>query len=68
MRYFERADLSEDIDVNKTSVSKKFITFQYQYFLDKGFKFQPDVCNRGNDLSIMSINLNNIAISNLRGV
>ena len=31
------------IDVNKTSASKKCIICHYWYFLDKVFKFQPDV-------------------------
>ena len=34
----------------------------YCYFLDKGFKFQPDVCNGCHDVLIMYINLSNIAI------
>ena len=33
-------DVSEDIDVNKTSASKEYIIFHYRYFLDKGFKFK----------------------------
>ena len=36
-------------------------------FLDKGFKFQPDVCNRCHDLLMMSMNLRDIAILNFKG-
>ena len=36
--YF-RIDVSENIDVNKTSSSKERIFSHYWYFLDKGFKF-----------------------------
>ena len=36
---------SYEIDVNKTSSSKECLICHYWYFLDKGFKFQPDVCN-----------------------
>ena len=36
-------------------------------FLDKEFKFQPDVCNGCHDASTMSINLNNVAILNNGG-
>ena len=39
----------------------------YWYFLDKWFKFKPDVC-RCHDVLIMSINPNNIAILNICGV
>ena len=45
MLYYDRIDISKGIDVNYTSVSKECITCHYRYFLDKGFKFQPDVCN-----------------------
>ena len=34
----------------------------YWYFLNKGFKFQPNVCNRCHDLLMMSMNLSDIAI------
>ena len=37
--------ISEEIDVNKTSESKECNICHYCYFLVKGFKFQPDVCN-----------------------
>ena len=41
--YFDRIDVSEGIDVNMTCASKEFDICQYSYFLDEGFKFQPDV-------------------------
>ena len=46
MLYFDRIDVSKEIDINKTSASKNliFVTITW-YFLDKGFKFQPHVCN-----------------------
>ena len=37
------------------------------FFLDKGLKFQPDVCNGCHDLLMMSMNLSNIAILNIKG-
>ena len=40
MLYFDRIDVSEGIDVNKTSASKECDIRQYWYFLNKGFKFQ----------------------------
>ena len=36
MLYFGRIDVSEGIDVNKTSASKECIIWHYWYFLDKG--------------------------------
>ena len=35
-------------------------------FLDKGFKYYPDICNGCHDLLMMSVNLGNIAISNIK--
>ena len=65
--YFDRINVSEGIDVNKNSESKQCYTYHYWYFLDKGFKIQPDVYNRFQDLSMMSMNLSNITILNIKG-
>ena len=54
------------IDENKTSASKECDICHFWYFLNYSFKFQPNVCNRCHDLLIMSINLNNIAILNIK--
>ena len=62
MLYFDRIDVSEGIDINKTSASKEYDIFQYWYFLDKGFKFQPHFCNGCHDVLMMSMNLSNTAI------
>ena len=51
-------DVSEGIDINKTSASKQGNICHYWYFLSYSFKFQPNVCNRCHDLLMMSINLN----------
>ena len=62
MVYFYRINFSEESDVNKAGESKECDIFHYRYFLDKGFKFQPDVCNGFHDLLIMSMNLSNIIV------
>ena len=51
--YFDRIDVSEGIDVNKTSVSKEYDIYHYWYFLSYSFKFQPSLCNRCHDLLMM---------------
>ena len=43
MLYYDRIDVSEAIDVNKTSKSKECYVYHYWYFLNKGFKFQGNV-------------------------
>ena len=55
-------------DVDKTSESKECDVCHYWYFLDKGFKFQPVVYNGCHDVLIMSMNLKNIAILNIKVV
>ena len=67
MLYYDRIDVSEGIGVNKTSESKKCDICHYQYFLDKGFTFQQNVCNVCHDLLMMYMNLSDIAILNIKG-
>ena len=57
MLYHDRTDVSEGIDVNKTSKSKKCNICHYWYFLDMEFKFQPDVCNGCHDVLMICLNL-----------
>ena len=46
MSYYDRIDVSEGVDVNKTSASKKSDVCHYLYFLNYSFRFQPNVCIR----------------------
>ena len=61
MLYFDRIDVSEGIDVNKTSTSQQCDIRHCWYFLNKGFKFQPNLCSRCHNLLMMSLNLSDIA-------
>ena len=63
--YCDRIDVSEGFDTIKTSASKECDISQYWCLLDKGFKFQSYVCNKCNDLLMMSMNLSDIAILKL---
>ena len=45
MLYFDVIDVSEGIDINKTSASKMCDISYYWYFFNYSFKFQPNVCN-----------------------
>ena len=66
MIYYDRIYISEETDVNMTSKSKECDICQYWYFLSKGFKFQSNVCNRCLDLLMMSMDLSDIAILNIK--
>ena len=70
MLYFDRIDVSDGIDVNKISASKKCDICHYWYFLNflnHSFKFQPNVRNRCHDLLVMSMNLSDIATLKIKG-
>ena len=41
MLYYDKIDVCEGIDINKTSVSKECDISHYWCFLDKEFKFEP---------------------------
>ena len=66
MLYYDRIYTSKGIDVNNTGASKKCDICHYWYFLNS-FQFQPNVCSRCHDLSMMSINLSDTAILNIKG-
>ena len=65
MLHCDRIDVSKELILIKKIVSKECDIYHYWYFLDKGFKFQPNVCNSCPDVSVMSINLNDIVILNI---
>ena len=43
--YFDRFNVSEGTNVNKTSALKEYVICHCWYFLNKGFKCQPNVSN-----------------------
>ena len=47
---YDRIDLSEGIDVNKTNASKEWDNCQYWYFKNIGFKYEPYFWNGCLDL------------------
>ena len=63
MLQYEKIDVSEGIDVNKTSASKECELCHYWFFKDIGFKFEEHVCNGCHDLLTMAYTFENIAIS-----
>ena len=66
MLQYERIDISEAIDFDKSDKSKECIICHYWYFKDIGFKYQPYVCNRYHDLLMVAYNLKNFMILNIR--
>ena len=68
MLQYEKIDVSEGIDTNKTSVSKECMFCHYWYFKDVGFKFEPYACNKCHDALMTAYELKNIAILNVKGI
>lgn len=66
MLNYDRIYVSERIDNNKTSKSKECKISHYWYFLNKAFKFQPNVRQRCHDLVKMSMNLSDAVILNIK--
>ena len=64
---YERIDISEGIDVNKTNLSKECDISHYWYFKDIGFKHEPYLCNGCHDLIQKAMGFNNIAIVYIKG-
>ena len=62
MLRYQKIDVSEGIDINKTSASKECELCLYWFFKDIGFKFEEHVCNKCHDLLTMVYSLKSIAI------
>ena len=67
MLEYDRMDISEEIDVNKTNLSKECDIFHYLYFKDIGFKYQPYLCNGCHDLMQKAMVFNNVAVAYVKG-
>ena len=65
---YEKIDVSEGIDIKKTSASKECMLCHYWYFKDVGFEFEPLVCNKCHDILMTAYDLKDIAILNVKGV
>ena len=57
MLQYDRIDIFEEIDINKTVASKECIIFHYWYFKDIGYKFEPHVRNGCDDILMMACEL-----------
>ena len=67
MLEYDRYDISEGIDINKTNLSKECDICNYWYFKNIGFKYEPYLCNSCHDLMQKARSFNNIAIVYFKG-
>ena len=68
MLQYERIDISEGIDFDKTNKSVECMIYHYRYFKDIGFKYQPYVCNECHDFSMIVQNLDDFVILKVKKV
>ena len=67
MLEYDRIDISEGIDVNKTSLSKECDICHYWYFEDIGFKYEKYLYNGCHDLMQKAMSFSNVAIVYVKG-
>ena len=67
MLEYDRIDISEGIDTNKTSKSKECDICYYWYFLDKNFTYESHLCNGCHDLMQKAIHFNDAATVSMKG-
>ena len=57
MLQYKKIDVSEGIDVSRTSLSKECTLCHYWHFKNVGFKFEPHVCNKCHDVLMTAYEL-----------
>ena len=67
MLQYNKIDISEGIDVNKTNASKECDICHYWYFKDSGFKYEPYLCNHCLDLMQKAMGFNDVAVVYVKG-
>ena len=58
----------KELTLIKQNATKECMLCHYWYFKDVGFKFEPHVCNKFNNVLMNAYKLENIAILNVKDV
>ena len=67
MLEYDRIDISEGIDVNKTILSKECDICHHWCFKDIGFKYEPYLCYGCHDLTQKAMSFNNVPVVYVKG-
>ena len=67
MLEYDRIDVSEGIDVDKSNKSKECDLCHYWYFLDKNFNHEPYICNVCHNLIQKAMSFNDVAVVSIKG-
>ena len=62
MLHYGRINVIEEIDPTKSNKSKECRICHFCFF-KHGFKFQDSICNGCHDLTMLSVNISDIAIA-----
>ena len=66
MLKYDRIDISEGIEINKTNESKECIFGHYWYFLNKNCSYGPNTCDGCYDIVQRSTDFKNIAAVHIK--
>ena len=67
MLEYDKIDISEGIDINKTNASKECDICHYWDFLDKKFNYERYLCNGCHDIMQKTMNFNDFALASING-
>ena len=67
MLYYDKIDTSDGIDPTKSNKSRECMICHY-WFFNHRFKFQDHVCNDCHDLTMLCLNISDIAIITVKNV
>ena len=66
MLEYDRIDISEGTDINKTNAPKESKICHYQYFKHIGFKYEPYLCNDYHGLMQKTISFTDVFLKKIR--
>ena len=67
MLEYDKIDISEGTDLDKTNASTECEMCHCWYFLDKSFNYELYLCNGCHDLMKKAMNFNDVAIVSIKG-
>ena len=67
MLEYNRIDISEGIDIDKTNKSKECNICHYWCSLDNNFNYDAYLCNGCHDLMQKAMSFKNVAIASIKG-
>ena len=68
MLYYNKINISEGININKSNKSKECMICHHWYILDDNYKYEVEVCNGCHDISMIAFELENIAMIHVKGI